>query len=938
MIIIPEWFRRVVDLAERDPRRGIRRLPQCVAQSLPADRPWMVLALSTALLAGEQRVAAADLLAAHRAEFVAPELAGGLLIYRRLALLADQEPVAPSTWAALAHDCLAAGAPDEWLRACFERMAALNRMGHYTETLALAEQLADAASRSAAASGRLWRLRGVAQTYLGNLAEGFAAHNRAITAYVEARRPIDQAHAFLNRAWTHHRREDFMAAMADHERAYQIVRRYQLPLSTAICERDLGILMAHLGQFGEALRLTLQARAGFVALHQVQWSAMSDLNLGNITYYMGLHDIALAAYQRASTAFESISARRMLYVCRRNRAQALLAQGEYAVALDELRRLEHDLEGYDQLELAETLSDQGRVLQRLGDVQAADAVWHRAEERFLALGNRPGAAECRMERGLLALAQGDPGQAATLLQAARADLADRPIHHWRIDAGLGRCLAIQGHQEAALVSSMAAIETIARLRRRLASEYASSGLFRQARQVHHDGLELAIQRNDPEAIWYLAARQRAFSLAAHTPDQTLPAALRARESVLHDELRRLQAHPDPHQLDAALSAYSEVMLYMRHRTPLQAEPDASFEPLPIPQVRAQLTQAFPQGWLMLTFVMQADRLLVLSLGPDTLHVDNMQIDAALHRALDRACLPRYRPITFLDPEGLPTLLQLGETLIPAHVRAVLHADHRLLIVPDGRLHALPWAALRVHDRWLCEQAVVQLIPSESFWRLFSERQPTSNTALLIGCRDFGGRAAPLPDAITTLDQVAQVWPGVCHRLEDADASRGRVLNLAERGALRSYGLIHIAAHVQLSAARGLLAHIKLYDDDLFYDEVTSLGLQGALVVLAACEGALGEVLPGDEVLSLSRAFLAAGARDVVAGLWQLYDAAALALLPIFYRRLAQGDDAPTALAVAQRTLINQVPQTSAETFLSLPLVWAGLCAIGAGTRPGSPLV
>jgi CHAT domain-containing protein len=107
------------------------------------------------------------------------------------------------------------------------------------------------------------------------------------------------------------------------------------------------------------------------------------------------------------------------------------------------------------------------------------------------------------------------------------------------------------------------------------------------------------------------------------------------------------------------------------------------------------------------------------------------------------------------------------------------------------------------------------------------------------------------------------------------------------------------------------------------------------VVLVACEGALGETLPGEELLSLNRALLAAGARDVVASLWELYDLTILPILEPFYMELAAGRDAPRALAEAQRRCI-KAGQHTANAPMALPFVWASLCAIGAGTAAMAP--
>jgi CHAT domain-containing protein len=85
------------------------------------------------------------------------------------------------------------------------------------------------------------------------------------------------------------------------------------------------------------------------------------------------------------------------------------------------------------------------------------------------------------------------------------------------------------------------------------------------------------------------------------------------------------------------------------------------------------------------------------------------------------------------------------------------------------------------------------------------------------------------------------------------------------------------------------------------------------------------------VLSLSRAFLAAGARDVIASTWQLYDAAAPQFLDLLYTHLAAGADAPTALATTQRAwLVRTTGDHELDALFSAPLAWAGMSALGAG--------
>jgi CHAT domain-containing protein len=201
--------------------------------------------------------------------------------------------------------------------------------------------------------------------------------------------------------------------------------------------------------------------------------------------------------------------------------------------------------------------------------------------------------------------------------------------------------------------------------------------------------------------------------------------------------------------------------------------------------------------------------------------------------------------------------------------------------------------------------------------------------LLIGCERFGDRAAPLPGAVASLDLAARHWPGPADRLVGPAASRDALLGLSRSGALQRYRLVHIASHAQLGPSDGLLAHIKLSDDDLLLDEVLQLQLRADLVVLAACEGGASDALPGEEVQGLAQALIGAGARAVLASFWPIYDAGTLALLDLFYAALAHGDDAALALARAQRALIAADPGDDQGVPLPTPFIWGGF-AVTAG--------
>jgi hypothetical protein len=463
-------------------------------------------------------------------------------------------------------------------------------------------------------------------------------------------------------------------------------------------------------------------------------------------------------------------------------------------------------------------------------------------------------------------------------------------------------------------------------------------LFREAAQLSADALRLAAAQGEPLTVLHLAEQQRALALQQQILRKPLilPAALQTDYDARRAHLRALvRDHVSGPVLDAAVASYIELLLHGRHYRPVLTEVLA--EELDLNNLRAALSACYTQGWIALIYVSSGADLLALTLDAQQLALTRIPLDRPLLRLLKQATLPRYRAYTYQDmpfqsgQHASPwmDLAALGEHLIPDTVRAGLHPNQRLLIIPSGQLHSVPWAALRVGGQWLVEQAIIQVLPGLQIWPALAQRVPSSNAALLIGVRSFGERAAELTSAIPSLDLVQRHWPGVVRRMEDGAVTRENLRLAAAAGELQNYGLIHLATHGQQVPGHGIMAHLKLADDDLLVDEVAQMHLGGALVVLVACEGALGETLPGEELLSLNRALLAAGARDVIASLWQLYDLMLLPILERLYTALTVGLDAPTALAHAQRECLaigNESPQEP----LATPLVWASLCAIGAG--------
>lgn len=957
---IPLPWRRIVQLAERDPRRAAAIAQRVQRQPHdPTAAAWAAFTTGWTSLRWERFDAARTALSEAERQFAALGLAVPQLHCRFGRLLTDlwtgARSLAEDDWQSLAADYAAAGQPGGAIPVLLHRAVYLNsRDGHRAArelTAMLTPQAA--ALREPALGARIQRVASLAHEVSGDPRHAELLLDQAAATFAAHRLPIEVARCRLERAWQLQRRERFDAALAELQLAATTFRRFDLPLSAAHATRSLGVVSLRLGRYGRALAETLRARATFAHLGRTDLAADCDMTLGNVGYYAQLLDLALSAYRRAQDEYRRLGKERLVLQSQRNQALALRAQGASAEALALLDPLVVRFEAIgDQLEAAESMQAMAQALADLGRTDEALAQSAAAEERFAALGNLPGAAKGALQQGWIHLDLQHNEAARSCLELARDRLRELPVHVWRAEYGLGRLAERERRTEAALAHYRAASEVVMRLRTTLANEHASSGIFSQAQALFSDALQLSAAMGDARHVFTLAEQQRALALLlqVRSGPGLLPPALRAAHGERRAALRELDPAAPSNASDGAMQRYTELLL---HAQSLHAiADDGAVGQIDLERLRVQLDDAYPAGWSVLTYVRSGDDLLAVTVERDACGTERIPIDAQLRRLMDRATLPRYRSHTYLDlphahdPAVPPwqTLTELGERLIPERLRGSIDPGHRLLIIPDGMLHAIPWAALRVDGGWLCERAVIQILPSLALWEALQARRPRTARALLVGCSAFQGRAADLPHIPSELDLVAERWSGEVRQLRDADATTEALRSLASEGELRACRLIHLASHAQLVSRRGAMAHIKLWDDDLWLDDVARLAIGGAAVVMTTCDGASSDVLPGEELLGLSWALLAAGARDVVASMWSVRDGATLGLLGHVYEHLGRGRDPAEALALAQRAVL---AGRDNDSLRSSPLVWAHFCAIGAcsatevaevGTTPADTMV
>ncbi len=135
--------------------------------------------------------------------------------------------------------------------------------------------------------------------------------------------------------------------------------------------------------------------------------------------------------------------------------------------------------------------------------------------------------------------------------------------------------------------------------------------------------------------------------------------------------------------------------------------------------------------------------------------------------------------------------------------------------------------------------------------------------------------------------------------------------------------IHFATHGKFQADEPLKSGLYLAKDAdndgvLTVGELYSMNLDADLITLSACETGLGKIANGDDVVGLTRGFLYAGSRSIVASLWSVDDKATATLMQAFYRNLA---------SMNKRDALRQAQIKTRDTFPH-PFFWAAFQLTG----------
>jgi len=830
-----------------------------------------------------------------------------------------------------------AGLDEEEGRARLASMHALTEMGRLEDAaaagMAARETFEHMGSKPMAAR---------ADINLGVVYQHLDQPDRAVACLTRAREPLAGEDAVLghlenNLGESLLAMDDIAGAEVAFLDARSAFEKAGADLTAAIAEGNLADLAARRGRLGTSLQWFEQARRRLAPVDAPGHLARLLSERAEVLASVGMATEACAAFEDVLPRLDEAGLRVEAARARRGLGRAALLIGDVSRASTMLAAAATaygDLG--QQIAQAEVDLDRARVAAKRKHLDETFRLAHAAMAR---LRGRPlREVECRLVLAEAYL-DSDPQQAECELDAAEigARRLDVPPLLARTMHLKGRLRKSQGRMALASAALSEATEQVERLRGSVQADRCRAGLGLSHRAVYEDHFDVLLSQSSDEAA------QRAFMVADRMRSRVLldqvrrgdlardlpAAAEHAEHEILRDRLSllysRLADAMDGESLDVRAwredLRQAEAILAESEISQSSAGRFASIEQtrLDVSELQSSLSDgevlvqySVLDGEVM-AFVASADDLvLVRGLGTidriaERLEALRFQIARAVgHRGTSHRRLDRMVHETQLLLRGLHNEVATG-------LPDVVCEAKRLIIVPQGLLHLVPFHALHDGVSYRIEQHDVHYVPSASLLlhlrNRCSERASGPNVVV-------AGADAGLPGVRREAERAAALL-GANTRLLSGESSNVA----AVRQELANAGTIHITGHGTFMPTHVGASGIRLHDGWLSLHEIHGLHLCADLVVLSSCESGPIRGSRGDEPTGLFHGFLSAGAGGLLASLWRVSDATSRFMLESFHDHVQnQGCDFTSALRAAQLEAMEARPHPAHWA----PFIFAGV--------------
>lgn len=560
-----------------------------------------------------------------------------------------------------------------------------------------------------------------------------------------------------------------------------------------------------------------------------------------------------------------------------------------------------------------------------------------SEKAFTITGNKPGLANVLLLRGKMLGEEGNFRASRACLDSALS-LTESPEIKWQAWYQSGRLYEKSGDDDRAAEAYQNAVNIIEKMRGNLTVDEFKSIFLEGKREVYDRLINVLIRNKKQEEAFRISeqARARAFydilsnkkidfrgsvpgDLIALEQEkrfemQKLYGLLQKSEDASAGSMRAAEIGNVRESITRVQEEYEDILRKIKLSNPAYADMVAA-EPAGI----EKLVSGLDDRTAALSYWVSDENLIVWMVNRNGFRSSKIMAGSDYISSLTESARKAVQSNRSDEADRLLTALY---NILVAPFKEELAKYQRLVVIPNGTLHFLPFQTLKDNNgKYLVEQFSIIYAPSASVYLITNEKAiPEGDNFLGVALSDITLENKPgLPGTDLELKNIVKLFP----RNISATGISGTETFVKKNAG--SSNIIHFATHGTYNYRQPLYSCLLFPPGDeddgrLNVWEVLEMKLNARLVTLSACETGLGNLTGGDEITGLSRAFLFAGSSAVVVSLWSVADYQTSLLMSGFYRNL-KSMPACEALTLAQRETMKAYPQ---------PLYWAPFVLIGNG--------
>lgn len=458
----------------------------------------------------------------------------------------------------------------------------------------------------------------------------------------------------------------------------------------------------------------------------------------------------------------------------------------------------------------------------------------------------------------------------------------------------------------------------------------SQQMAQRSQELTAISVKAAVADEDPEKALAALTRSQQVQTAAVQMEGQKEAQAEAREVLakeeqvvaLAQEVKRLEAMPASDTRNKLLESTQGLLAdtraeflsdtrALRQKYSELYSKVLRFDPLNLPEIQKSL----PADLAVVQYFPTNDGLYIFLVTQKDFRL--RQVPTTL-KDLETASMAYVRAIRRPGP-GDAQMKSEGEKLyasLIAPIKQDIAASKTLVLIPTGRLNTLPFASLSDGSGVPlgAEKELLELAKSTDLMRMAGEA-PKPIKSLVA----FANATGDLPAAAKEGDEIASLFDkGAVKLFKGKEATTTAFKQFGSKA-----DCLHLATHGEWDQENSLHNYLAMADEQkVSQDEIFELGLdETSIVILSACNTAMGESGEVKYVASLAEAFWIAGSDSVVASLWAVNDDSTSLLMTEFYKALRNGDGKAAALKKAQMSV-------RAKPEFAHPYFWAGFILFG----------